>query len=61
LELRLKRAYPLDLACSEIEAAVAVRSAYVASDGGGPYALGLSILLAEVRNSFIPSTVLIGL
>ena len=56
LELRLKTAYPLDLVYSEIEAAAVVRSAYVASDRGGPHALGLSILLVKVRNSFIPST-----
>ena len=55
LELRLKRTYLLDLACFEIEVAAVVRSAYVASDGGRPHALGLSILLAEIRNSF-PST-----
>ena len=36
------------LICSEIEAAAVIRSAYVASDVGGPYALRLSILLAEV-------------
>jgi hypothetical protein len=56
LKLRLKKAYLLDLVCSEIKAAAAVRSAYVASDGGGPHALRLFILLAKVKNSFIPNT-----
>ena len=60
LELRLKTAYPLDLVYSEIEAAAVVRSVYVASSGGGPHALGVSILLAKARNSFIPSTLKIS-
>ena len=52
----LKKAHLLDLIYSEIEAAAVVRSVYIVSDREGPYALRLFILLAKVRNSFIPNT-----